>query len=258
MLGFFPVAAAPLSSLGVAITIAASAGAYATTGQEATWDRTNASPAGAYSVTGQDAELDPSLFFRCQTGDFGTTGQPARFRRSVVSAAGSYQTTGQAAALDFRPKITADVGMYNVTGQPVIFRVGVAVIGDPGAYQVQGANAAARYVLTADGAQLGSASPQWPMSSQPMSSLGPVQPSGVGYLVQSTGTVLRGTMFAGPGAYHLTGYPVRFIRGPVIRGRGRDLSGPLVVVIEQSGPRIGARDLSGPHILVRDASEGLP
>ena len=258
MLGFMPVSAAPMAALGVAIQIAASAGAYQTTGQAATWDRGMAAPAGAYAVTGQDAELDPSLFFRCQTGDFATAGQPARFRTSITHGAGAYQTTGQAAGLQRGFYVGGQPGAYQTTGQPVIFRVGVAVIGDAGAYQVSGQNAAARYVLTADGAKLGSASPQWPMASQPMSSLGPPPPSAIGYLVQGQAATLRGTMFAGAGAYHLTGYPVRFIRGPVIRGRGRDLSGPLVLVLDRSAARITARDLSGGLVAVRDASEGLP
>jgi len=99
MLGFMPLSAAPMSSLGLAIVMAGSAGAYAATGQDVTWDRSVVSEAGAYALTGQDAELDPSLFFRCQTGDFTLTGQSARFRRSVVSAAGAYQATGQSANL---------------------------------------------------------------------------------------------------------------------------------------------------------------
>lgn len=248
MLGFFPMSAAPLSSLGLAITVAAAAGSYAVTGQEAGWDRTNASAAGAYVLTGKDAELDPSLFFRCQTGDFTLTGQTARFRRSVVSAAGSYQTTGQSAALLLGQVLEANAGAYQTTGQSVLFVVGASVPGDVGTFTLTGQNAAGRYVLRADAAALGSASPQWPISSQPMSSLGPAQPSLVGYLVQGQAASLRGTRSSQAGAYYLTGYPVRFIRGPVIRARGRDLSGPLVAV----------RDLSGVYIRSRDTSEGLP
>jgi len=248
MLGFMPLSAAPMASLGLAIVIAASPGAYAATGQDATWDRSNAHNAGAYTLTGQDAELDPSLFFRCQTGDFTTIGQAARFHRSVVSAAGSYTATGQSANLLLGQVLEADAGAYTATGEPVIFRIGASIFGDPGAYTLTGQTAGARYVLTANAAQLGTASPQWPISSQPMSSLGPAQPSTVGYLLQGPAATLRATMFAGAGAYTLTGYPVRFIKGPVIRARGRDLSGPLVAV----------RDLSGPYILVRDTSEGLP
>jgi hypothetical protein len=248
MLGFMPLSAAPMSSLGLAIVMAGSAGAYAATGQAATWDRTVAHNAGAYALTGQDAELDPSLFFRCQTGDFVTTGQPARFRRSVVSPAGTYATTGQSANLLLGQVLEADAGAYSTTGQSVIFRIGGSVIGEVGSYLLTGQPARARYVLTADRAQLGSASPQWPISSQPMASLGPAQPSAIGYLVQGQAASLRGTMAAGAGAYLLTGYPVRFIKGPVIRARGRDLSGPLVAV----------RDLSGSYVRVRDTSEGLP
>lgn len=258
MLGFMPLSAAPMSSLGLAIVIAASPGAYAATGQDATWDRSNAHNAGAYTLTGQDAELDPSLFFRCQTGDFTTTGQTARFHRSVVSAAGSYTATGQSAALIRGQVLEADAGAYSFTGQPIIFRIGTAVIADAGAFVLTGNTAGARYVLTADAAQLGTASPQWPISSQPMSSLGPAQPSTVGYLLQGPAVTLRATMFAGAGAYTLTGYPVRFIKGPVIRARGRDLSAPLVAVRDVSGALVAVRNMSGAYILVRDTSEGLP
>lgn len=247
-----------MSALGVAITIAASVGAYDTAGQAATWERSQASPAGAYVVTGQDAELDPSLFFRCQTGDFTVSGKAARMALSQRSDAGAYQTTGQPAVLRYGPVLEASAGAYQTTGQPVIFRIGAAIVCDVGAYQVTGTTAGARYVLRGDPAALGSASPQWPISSQPMSSLGPPPPSEVGYLIQSTGTVLRGTMFAEAGAYHLTGYPVRFIKGPVIRARGRDLSGPVVYVLERSGAVVAVRDLSGGLVSVRDASEGLP
>ena len=258
MLGFMPMSAAPMASLGLAMVLAGSAGSFDTAGQAATWDRSNAHNVGTYALTGQDAELDPSLFFRCQTGDFTTTGQAAQFRRSVVSAAGAYATTGQDAALLLGQVLEADAGAYSTTGQPVIFRIGAAIPGDVGSFLLTGQTARARYVLTGDGAQLGSASPQWPMSSQPMASLGPAQPSGVGYLLQSTGTALRATRFSQAGAYLLTGYPVRFIKGPVIRARGRDLSGPLVLVLEQSGPWIRSRDDSGPFIRSRDSSEGLP
>ena len=248
MLGFMPLSAAPMSSLGLALVMAGSAGAYATTGQEAGWDRSVVSEAGAYALTGQDAELDPSLFFRCQTGDFTLTGQSARFRRSVVSAAGAYQATGKSANLLLGQVLEAGAGAYAVTGQPVIFRVGASIIGGPGAYVLTGSNVAGRYILRADAAALGSASPQWPISSQPMSSLGPAQPSAVGFLLQGQAASLRGTRFSQAGAYFLTGYPVRFIKGPVIRARGRDLSGPLVAV----------RDLSGVYVRIRDTSEGLP
>ena len=248
MLGFMPMSAAPMASLGLAMVLAGSAGSFDTAGQAATWDRSNAHNAGSYALTGQDAELDPSLFFRCQTGDFTTTGQAARFRRSVVSAAGAYATTGQDAALLRGQVLEADAGAYSTTGQPVTFVVGASVPGDVGSFLLTGQPARARYVLTGDGAQLGTASPQWPMASQPMASLGPAQPSGVGYLVQGQSATLRGTMAAGAGAYVLTGYPVRFIKGPVIRARGRDLSSPLVAV----------RDLSGSYVRVRDTSEGLP
>lgn len=248
MLGFFPIAAAPLSSLGVAISIAASAGAYAATGQDATWDRTNASAVGAYTLTGKDAELDPSLFFRCQTGDFYLSGGAASFRRSVVSAAGSYQSTGQSAALLRGQVLEAEAGAYQSTGRSVVFVVGASVPGEVGTFTLTGQNAAGRYVLRADAAQLGSASPQWPISSQPMSSLGPAQPSGVGFLLQSTGTSLQVSRLSGAGAYILTGYPVRFLKGPYFRVRGRDLSGPYVL----------AMDRSGGYVVVRDFSEGLP
>jgi len=248
MLGFMPLSAAPMSSLGLALVMAGSAGAYAVTGQEAGWDRSVVSEAGAYALTGQDAELDPSLFFRCQTGDFTLTGQSARFRRSVVSAAGAYQATGKSANLLLGQVLEAGAGAYAVTGQPVIFRVGASIIGGPGAYVLTGSNVAGRYILRADAAALGSASPQWPISSQPMSSLGPAQPSAVGFLLQGQAASLRGTRFSQAGAYFLTGYPVRFIKGPVIRARGRDLSGPLVAV----------RDLSGVYVRIRDTSEGLP
>lgn len=248
MLGFMPLSAAPMSSLGLALVMAGSAGAYAATGQEAGWDRSMVSEAGAYALTGKDAELDPSLFFRCQTGDFYLTGGAASFRRSMASAAGVYQTTGQAAVLRYGQVLEADAGAYAVTGQPVIFRIGTSLPGDVGAFVLTGPNVAGRYILRADAAALGSASPQWPISSQPMSSLGPAQPSLVGYLLQSTGTALRATRFSQAGAYLLTGYPVRFIKGPVIRARGRDLSGPLVAV----------RDLSGVYVRIRDTSEGLP
>ena len=248
MLGFFPIAAAPLSSLGVAISIAASAGAYATTGQDATWDRTSASAVGAYTLTGKDAELDPSLFFRCQTGDFYLTGGAASFRRSIPSAAGAYQTTGQAAVLRYGQALEADAGAYAVTGQPVIFRIGVALLPQAGSFVLTGQNASGRYVLRADAAALGSASPQWPISSQPMSSLGPAQPSGVGFLLQSAGTSLHVSRLSGAGSYILTGYPVRFLKGPYFRIRGRDLSGPYVL----------AMDRSGEYVVVRDFSEGLP
>lgn len=248
MLGFMPLSAAPMSSLGLAIVMAGSAGAYAATGQEAGWDRSVVSEAGAYALTGKDAELDPSLFFRCQTGDFYLTGGAASFRRSIPSAAGAYQTTGQAAVLRYGQVLEADAGAYAVTGQPVIFRVGASIIGGPGAYVLTGSNVAGRYILRADAAALGSASPQWPISSQPMSSLGPAQPSAVGFLLQGQAASLRGTRFSQAGAYFLTGYPVRFIKGPVIRARGRDLSGPLVAV----------RDLSEVYVRIRDTSEGLP
>ena len=191
-------------------------------------------------------------------GDFATTGQPARFRLSITHGAGAYQTTGQPAVLQLNRVVEGLAGAYAVTGQPVIFRVGVAVIGEAGAYQVIGQVATARYVLRGDPAALGSGSPQSPMGSEPMSALGPAQPSGIGYLVSGQNAGLRASMFAGTGAYHLTGYPVRFIRGPVIRGRGRDLSGPLVLVLDRSAARIAARDLSGGLVAVRDASEGLP
>lgn len=248
MLGFMPLSAAPMSSLGLAIVMAGSAGAYTATGQDVTWDRSVRSEAGAYALTGKDAELDPSLFFRCQTGDFTLTGQSARFQRSVVSAAGAYQTTGQSANLLLGQVLEAGAGAYAVTGQPVIFRVGASIIGGPGAYMLTGPNVAGRYILRADAAALGSASPQWPIASQPMSSLGPAQPSAVGFLLQGQAASLRGTRFSQAGAYILTGYPVRFIKGPVIRARGRDLSGPLVAV----------RDLSGVYVRIRDTSEGLP
>lgn len=258
MLGFMPLSAAPMSSLGLAIVMAGSAGAYAATGQDVTWDRSVVSEAGAYALTGKDAELDPSLFFRCQTGDFYLTGGAASFRRSMASPAGAYQTTGQAAVLRYGQVLEADAGAYAVTGQPVIFRVGTSIPGGVGTFVLTGQIASGRYVLRADAAALGSASPQWPISSQPMSSLGPAQPSAVGFLLQGQAASLRGTRFSQAGAYFLTGYPVRFIKGPVIRARGRDLSGPLVLVLEQGGPLVRSREGSGPFVRIRDSSEGLP
>jgi len=248
MLGFMPMSAAPMASLGLAIVIAGSAGSYDTAGQAATWDRTVAHNAGAYALTGQDAELDPSLFFRCQTGDFSLTGGAASFRRSMASKAGAYQTTGQIAVLRYGQVLEADAGAYAVTGQPVIFRVGASIPGDVGTFVLTGQIASGRYVLRADAAALGSASPQWPISSQPMASLGPAQPSAIGYLVQSTGTSLQLSRLSGVGSYILTGYPVRFLKGPYFRIRGRDRSGPYVL----------AMDRSGAYVVVRDFSEGLP
>jgi len=248
MLGFMPLSAAPMSSLGLAIVMAGSAGAYATTGQEAGWDRSVVSEAGVYALTGKDAELDPSLFFRCQTGDFYITGGAASFSRSIPSEAGAYQTTGQAAVLRYGQVLEADAGAYAVTGQPVIFRVGASIPGDLGTFTLTGQNVAGRYVLRADAAALGSASPQWPLASQPMSSLGPAQPSAVGFLLQSTGTSLQLSRLSGAGSYILTGYPVRFLKGPYFRIRGRDRSGPYVL----------AMDRSGGYVVVRDFSEGLP
>lgn len=238
MLGFYPMSAAPVSSLGLAMSLAATVGSYAVTGQPANTHISRTSEAGAYAVTGQDAELDPSLFFRCQTGDFTTTGQVARFGRSVVSGAGAYQTVGQPATFALGQVLEADPGAYTSTGQPIVFVIGASVIGEAGAYALTGQNLAARYVLRGDPAVLGSASPQWPMASQPMSSLGPVQPSLVGYALQGAPVTFKITGRSAAGAYHLTGYPVRFVRGPIYRVRGRDLSGP--------------------YVIVRDFSEGLP
>ena len=258
MLGFMPLSAAPMSSLGLAITIAVSAGSFVSTGQAATWQRSLAHPAGAYALTGQDAELDPSLFFRAQTGDFAMTGQPARFRRSAISAAGAYQTTGQPAALTRGQVLEADAGAYTTTGQSVIFRIGTSVPAAVGTFVVTGRTANARYVLTGEGAQLGSASPQWPIASQPMSALGPRSASTVGYLLQSTGTALRAVRRSEAGAYILTGYPARLLRGPVFRVRGQDQSGGYVVAVDVSGGYVQAADRSGGYVLLRDFSEGLP
>jgi hypothetical protein len=258
MLGFMPLSAAPMSSLGLAITIAASAGSFAVSGHGATWQRSLAHPAGAYAVAGQDAELDPSLFFRAQTGDFTTAGQSASFRRSAVSAAGAFQTTGQAATLLLGQALEADAGAFSTTGQAVIFRIGTSVPAAVGAYAVTGQTARARYVLHGDVAQLGTASPQWPMASQPMSSLGPVQPTTVGYLIQSTGTVLQASRRSEAGAYIFTGFPVRFVRGPVFRVRGQDRSGGYVMALDASGGYVSAADRSAGYVAGRDFSEGLP
>lgn len=248
MLGFVPLSAAPISSLGLAITVAASAGSFAVTGQEATWDRTNASAVGTYALTGKDAELDPSLFFRCQTGDFYLTGGAASFRRSMASPAGSYQTTGQTAVLRYGQVLEAGGGTLALTGQPLIFRIGVALLPDAGSFLVSGSSAAAAYRLRGDAAALvGSESPTVPLSTVPLSTLGGAETT-IGYRLLGYPVGLRASRRSAAGAYIMTGYPVRFIKGPVIRGRGRDQSGPWVVVVDRSGA----------FVAVRDTSEGLP
>lgn len=249
MLGFLPLSTAPLSSLGLAIALGADAGAYTVTGQDATWQRSVAHEAGAYALTGKDAELDPSLFFRCQTGDYYVTGQDAALRLTRLSEAGSYSVTGQDATLGRGRFIAGDAGAYALTGQDVTWAIGVALIADVGAYTVTGQDARARFVLTADAAQYVNPSTDGPMSSLPMSSLGETQPVGMpGYPLVGYAAALRLSRGAGAGAYLLTGFPARFIKGPVVRARGRDLSMALVL----------ARDLSAPRVAVRDFSEGLP
>ena len=249
MLGFHPLSSAPLSSLGLAMVVAADVGSYAVAGQDATWDRGIAHDAGAYAVTGQDAELDPSLFFRCQTGDYYVTGGAATFRLTQASEAGAYALAGQDAGLVYGRVLAADAGPYDVTGQGVIFRIGVALIGDVGTYTVTGQDAAARYVLRGDAAVFVNPSTDGPMSSLPMSSLGATHPDGLaGYVLGGYHARLALSRLSGAGAYVVTGFPTRFIRGPVIRARGRDLSAALVL----------QRDLSAGFIFVRDTSEGLP
>lgn len=249
MLGFHPLSSAPLSSLGLAIVMAADVGSYAVAGQDATWNRGIAHDAGAYTVTGKDAELDPSLFFRCQTGDYYVTGGAASFRLTQASEAGAYAIAGQDAGLVYGRVLAADAGPYTIAGQDVIFRIGASLIGDASSYTVTGQNAAARYVLRGDAAVFVNPSTDGPMSSLPMSSLGATHPDGLaGYVLGGYEAGLRLSQRAAAGAYVLTGFPVRFIRGPVIRARGRDLSGALVL----------QRDLSAGFIFVRDTSEGLP
>lgn len=258
MLGFFPVAAAPLASLGLAVTLAASAGADALTGEAVAWQRTVTHEAGAYALTGQDAELDPSLYFRCQTGDFTVTGQSAAQARSVVHAAGSYATTGHAAT--FRLGIGAATLPFALTGEPATLNAGVAIVAGPGAFTLTGQAVRGGYVLRADAARLRSTgAPEAPLASIPIATLGPAAPESLtGFVLGGYGVALRLSRRAGTGAYHLTGYPVRFIRGPISRGRGVDRSGPLVLVLDSSAAAVRVIDRSAAAIAVRDASEGLP
>jgi len=248
MLGFTPMAAAPLASLGLAIALASDAGSYAVTGQDAAWGRSIPSAAGAYTLTGQDAELDPSLFFRCQTGDFYLTGQPASLRLTRASDAGSYTLSGQDATLGRGRFIAGDPGAYAVTGQDAIFRVGVALIGAAGAYQVTGQPAAARYVLRGEAAALGTGGPQPPIASAPMAALGPSTTGMPGYGLTGQVAGLRLSQRALAGAYLLTGQAARLVAGPIYRSRAVDGSGNAYALVEESGP----------FYLAWDNSEGAP
>lgn len=248
MLGFTPMAAAPLASLGLALALASDAGSYAVTGQDATWDRTIVSEAGAYALTGKDAELDPSLFFRCQTGDFYLTGQDAALSLTRASDAGAYTLTGQDATLGRGRTMPADAGAVVVTGQDVIFRIGVALVAAPGAYQVDGQAARARYVLRGDAAALSANGPQPPLASAPMASLGASTTGMPGYGLTGQSAALRLSQRAAAGAYVLTGQDARLVRGPLYRARAVDQSGALYAAVESSGA----------YYVAWDNSEGPP
>jgi hypothetical protein len=248
MLGFTPMAAAPLASLGLAIALAGDAGSYAVTGQDVTWGLGVGGGAGAYTLTGQDAELDPSLFFRCQTGDFYLTGQPAAFRLTRATAAGAYTVTGQDATLGQGLTMPADAGAVAVTGQPAIFRIGVALIGAAGAYHVNGQPTRARYVLRGDAAALGTGGPQPPLASAPMASLGSSTTGMPGYGLTGQVAALKLRQRAAAGAYVLTGQSARLVAGPIYRARAVDGSGAAYALV----------DGSWAYYVAWDTSEGAP
>lgn len=105
---------------GAAFNLAAAAGVYAVTGQNANViaGRKIVATAGSYGIAGQNAGLKRGGALPAGVGSYGIAGQNAAFAatRQVGTIAGSYSITGNAVALTALRNIAAVAGIYALSG----------------------------------------------------------------------------------------------------------------------------------------------
>ncbi len=121
--------------------LTADAGSYTISGQAANleWGHRLVGAAGAYTISGQTARLLFAHRVAASAGSYTITGQNAGLRatRKLPMGAGSYAISGQAAT--FKVNMPAEVGAYLIAGQSATF--GVNMPADVGSYTINGQDA---------------------------------------------------------------------------------------------------------------------
>ena len=124
--------------------IIVTAGSYTINGSAAAFATRMVASAGSYAITGQAASFNPKLI--AVAGAYAITGQSATFATRMPITAGAYTLSGQAAT--FNPKEIVAAGAYTVTGVAITFKM--RMVCSPGAYTITGN--AAPYFETIRGA----------------------------------------------------------------------------------------------------------
>lgn len=147
MLGFSPLAGHPLASAGqsfVHISLIASPGSYAVTGNSAWFQTKEAVASGSYVVTWGGvgaAAKGPAI-----AGSYALAGNPVAFRGGIAAQAGAYSLAGS--ALSFASRFLVEAGSYVLTGSQVTFAGGFRL--DSGVYSLTWGSAATPFFMVAD------------------------------------------------------------------------------------------------------------
>ena len=112
MLGFSPLASAPLADIGAVAAVA-----YNLTAD-----------AGSFALTGQTVELNKAAKISGNTGSFTLTGQDAGILIGEIFETGAFALSGQTVGLNKAVKLSAGTGSFTLTGQNVSIAVNLSLI----------------------------------------------------------------------------------------------------------------------------------
>ena len=145
MLGFSPLAAAPLAddgAISVAISMVADSGSFTLTGVTLTnlsvQDNFLANT-GVFTTTGQDVEFIEGKSLAVDVGNFTTTGLDSVLNLNAVEqvTTGIFTTAGQDTALNINSVLSADAGTFTATAQAADdFIRGQALTADTGSFSL--------------------------------------------------------------------------------------------------------------------------
>jgi hypothetical protein len=127
-------------------TLSTEAGAYATTGSDATLvvGHVLSTDAGSHAVTGSDATLTYARAIVTDAGSHAVMGSDAALAqpsRALEASPGSYAVTGSDATLQYGKVLSADAGTYAVTGADASTLAHRVVSTSAGSYDVTGSDA---------------------------------------------------------------------------------------------------------------------
>lgn len=130
MLGFSPLASAPLADTG-----AVAGNAYNLTAN-----------AGSFALTGQTVDLNRGLNLAGGAGSFVLTGQNAGILIGEIFETGAFALSGQTVGLNKAVKLSAGTGSFTLTGQSIVFINGKSIVADVGNFALAGEDSSLVYI----------------------------------------------------------------------------------------------------------------